>query len=472
MNKQIIQKAILICADILAVLVAFLLSLFITFEYHNFPTQSLANVRGFLNPGVSKFLGLIVIAIFWYLEHYVKRRPFWEEFLQVVKVVSFVLLINLGVVLILGKGSYKVLVVGFWLLLIFTIPLSRIVMKKIMNKFDYWKRDLFIIGYGDSAIEAYKLFARNSWMGYRLLGFVDVFNNKSLNYGHLPASLINEESLLLYIKENSNSDVIVALSNEELNQKIWLINYLQHECTSLLVLPDVTGLAFYGAEVEHFFGNEQLILRMSTNLSKRFNRALKRVFDIVLGIIILILVSPLLITIAIIIRVTTKNNVFFLHNRVGKNGEIFPCVKFQTMYPNSKEILESLLKSDELIRAEWESCFKLKDDPRVTPVGKFLRSTSLDELPQIFNVLIGQMSLVGPRPIILQEVERYKEGYYYYKMVLPGITGLWQVSGRSDVDYDNRVRLDEFYVRNWSLWYDIVILFKTFGVVLKRTGAY
>lgn len=472
MNKHLIQKILLIFSDLFSIFIAFLLSLLITFEYHSFTDLSINNLSSFFNPGISKFLGLLVIAIFWYQEHYVKRRPFWEEMLQIVKTIGLILLINLGIILILGKGSYKVLVVSFWIVLIFVLPMLRIAMKRLMSYLNVWQRDLFIVGCGNAAIEAYKLFACNKFMGYRLCGFVDLFEYSDAVFINLPARMISSEDLLSRVESNHNCDIIVSLTNDELNQYIKLINYLQHNCTSLLILPDVSGLAFYGAEIEHFFGNEQLVLRMSTNLSKKFNRFIKRVFDIVIGIIILIFISPILLLIAASIKYTTCSNVFFLHNRIGKNGEIFPCIKFQTMYPNSKELLEELLNSDVEIRKEWESCFKLKDDPRVTPIGRFLRSSSLDELPQIFNVLIGQMSLVGPRPIVLQEVERYKDGFYYYKMVLPGITGLWQVSGRSDTDYDNRVMLDEYYVKNWSLWYDIVILFKTISVVLKRTGAY
>jgi len=134
--------------------------------------------------------------------------------------------------------------------------------------------------------------------------------------------------------------------------------------------------------------------------------------------------------------------------------------------------LEQLLESDPRIREEWEKEFKLKNDPRITRVGKFLRKTSLDELPQLFNVLLGQMSLVGPRPIITDEIQKYGEYFKDFAMVTPGITGLWQVSGRNDIDYDERVQLDVWYVRNWSLWLDISILFKTVGVVLGRKGAY
>jgi undecaprenyl-phosphate galactose phosphotransferase len=143
------------------------------------------------------------------------------------------------------------------------------------------------------------------------------------------------------------------------------------------------------------------------------------------------------------------------------------------MYRDSKERLEKILAADPAFKQEWTTYFKLKNDPRVTPIGRFLRKTSLDELPQLFNVLKGEMSLVGPRPVLRDEIAKYyKEFADYYHLVRPGITGLWQVNGRNDLNYDARVRLDTWYVLNWSLWLDVVILFKTFRVVLKKEGAY
>lgn len=142
------------------------------------------------------------------------------------------------------------------------------------------------------------------------------------------------------------------------------------------------------------------------------------------------------------------------------------------MVINSKEVLDKLLLENEDARDEWNKTFKLKNDPRVTKIGAFLRRTSLDELPQLFNVLMGQMSLVGPRPIITEELKRYNDEVDYYLLSKPGMTGLWQVSGRSDVDYETRVYLDAWYVKNWSMWNDIAILFKTISVVLNKDGAY
>ncbi|HCR3979946.1 TPA: sugar transferase, partial [Citrobacter koseri] len=197
----------------------------------------------------------------------------------------------------------------------------------------------------------------------------------------------------------------------------------------------------------------------------------KRTFDIVCSSLIILISSPLLIYLWY--KVTRDGGpAIYGHMRVGRHGKLFPCYKFRSMVMNSQEVLQKLLDSDPAAREEWERDFKLKNDPRITPVGRFIRKTSLDELPQLFNVLKGQMSLVGPRPIISEELPRYDENVDYYLMAKPGMTGLWQVSGRNDVDYDTRVYFDSWYVKNWSLWNDIAILFKTVKVVLHRDGAY
>lgn len=162
----------------------------------------------------------------------------------------------------------------------------------------------------------------------------------------------------------------------------------------------------------------------------------------------------------------------FKHRRVGKDGKEFNCYKFRSMCVNSKEVLEHLLATDPAAKAEWDKEFKLKDDPRITKSGAFLRKTSLDELPQLWNVLKGEMSLVGPRPIVRSEMVRYGKYSKEYMMVRPGITGIWQTSGRNDIDYPERVQMDNWYVHNWSLWLDLVLLWRTIGVVAACNGAY
>ncbi len=186
---------------------------------------------------------------------------------------------------------------------------------------------------------------------------------------------------------------------------------------------------------------------------------------------LLLLLGPLMVIVAWLIWRRDGAPIVFAHYRVGCNGRLFRCFKFRTMVRNSEQVLAALLRDDAAARAEWEREQKLSNDPRITPIGHFLRRTSLDELPQLFNVLCGQMSLVGPRPITVGELTRYGVMRWHYLCVRPGMTGLWQVSGRNALSYEERVALDRRYVEQRSLWFDMFILLKTVNVVLARDGA-
>ena len=205
----------------------------------------------------------------------------------------------------------------------------------------------------------------------------------------------------------------------------------------------------------------------------RLERLAKRIFDLVGVLIILALFSPIMLAIAVAVRLTTGKQVIYGHARIGRDGREFRCYKFRSMVTNSDEVLRQLLERDPEARAEWERDFKLKNDPRITRVGHFIRKTSLDELPQLWNVLRGEMSLVGPRPVVQLELDRYYDAARgHYLSVRPGLTGLWQVSGRNDISYDERVHLDRHYVDNWNVWTDMSIVMRTAGVIFARKGAY
>jgi lipopolysaccharide/colanic/teichoic acid biosynthesis glycosyltransferase len=197
-----------------------------------------------------------------------------------------------------------------------------------------------------------------------------------------------------------------------------------------------------------------------------------RVFDLVVALAALVFTAPLLLGIALVIKLQDGGPVVFAHTRVGRNGAIFRCLKFRTMRVDAEQALRDLLDRDPLARAEWAADQKLRQDPRITPFGGFLRKSSLDELMQVFNVIAGEMSIVGPRPIVPAEIARYGRAYIAYCSVRPGITGLWQISGRNDVSYRRRVALDKLYVRSKSLGLDIGIILKTVVVVLTRKGSY
>lgn len=197
----------------------------------------------------------------------------------------------------------------------------------------------------------------------------------------------------------------------------------------------------------------------------------KRAFDVTTACAILLFALPAMFFIAVLMFSFDRGPILFSHERIGLNGKRFRCLKFRSMVVDSQEALRRHLERFPRARAEWEATQKLRDDPRITSLGRFLRVTSLDELPQLINVIRGDMSLVGPRPIVQDEVVRYADQIEHYAAVRPGITGLWQVSGRSDCDYDQRVQLDTLYVRQWSFFGDLVILVKTIKVVILRTGS-
>ena len=195
---------------------------------------------------------------------------------------------------------------------------------------------------------------------------------------------------------------------------------------------------------------------------------IKRILDIVMSIIGVILLSPVFLIIAIMIKATSRGPVFFAHIRVGKNGKKFKMYKFRTMYENAREMIKNFTPEQ---KKEWEENFKLQDDPRITKIGKFLRKTSLDELPQIFNILRGDLSIVGPRPVVVKELRKYGKDKDKFLSVTPGLTGYWQVNGRSETTYDERIQLELYYVDHMSFWLDVKIFFKTFSTVFKKEGA-
>lgn len=200
----------------------------------------------------------------------------------------------------------------------------------------------------------------------------------------------------------------------------------------------------------------------------------KRLFDIAFASIVLTIFSPLYLAISLLVFISSRGSVLYVHPRVGLNGKEFHCIKFRTMINGADQVLEDYLSSCPISRAEYEASFKLKHDPRITKIGKLLRTTSLDELPQFWNVLVGDMSVVGPRPLVQRELTKYGTAIDKVLSVRPGIAGLWQVSGRNDIPYSRRVQIDASYVRLMSFWLDIKLIFKTILVVIcpKGNGAY
>ncbi|BBC23522.1 MULTISPECIES: sugar transferase [unclassified Pseudanabaena] len=219
---------------------------------------------------------------------------------------------------------------------------------------------------------------------------------------------------------------------------------------------------------------KKTVTRSVTNRTDHYATWGKRIFDIVFASIVLTVFSPLYLAIAILVFISSRGSVLYIHPRVGLHGQEFKCIKFRTMINGADQVLENYLNSCPISRAEYEASFKLKHDPRITKIGKFLRTTSLDELPQFWNVLVGDMSVVGPRPLVRAELIKYGSSIDKVLSVRPGIAGLWQVSGRNDIPYSRRIQIDASYVRLMSFWLDVKLIFKTILVVIfpKGNGAY
>lgn len=404
---------------------------------------------------------------------YSRRMPFYKE---VEKIFYACCYGTAAVVLVLYvaqiAGSTSRLFVGLLGVLAFLfVSILRYVTKRVLIKQQLLQIPVLVIGAGKTAELLAKAITDDVGMGFKIIGLLE--DNRVqpgiLQQFAVLGGFADAESV---IKETGVKRVFIAapgLSSESMGHLIYRVQPLVE---NIGVIPGFVGVPTGALEVESLFNEKLMVLRLKNNLARPLNRLVKTVFDYVLTFIGMLAISPLLVFIAIWIYKDSPGPVIFKHIRIGKDGKPFPCYKFRSMCVDAKERLEELLANDPAAREEWERDFKLKNDPRITKSGAFLRKTSLDELPQIFNVLRGEMSLVGPRPIIKQELERYGEYVGDYLMVKPGITGMWQVSGRSDIEYHERVLLDSWYVRNWSVWIDIVMLFKTFAVVLARKGAY
>lgn len=422
------------------------------------------------------WLPILFVVVFAYGGLYQKRYDFWYEVKVTIKSVTMGFTLAI-LFLFLSKSIEEVprtVIILAYTFAAFLLPVSRYLIKSKITKLGLWVKPVLILGAGKTAELVIKGFKREVTMGYHPIGMLDDdCRKKGFTLGKLIIPVLGKFSdVEKVINQTGVKDIVIAVPGMDNKRLVDLTNRLQQISANIMLVPDLFGLPLSGIGVDFLFEEKVLLLSVRNNLLLSFNHWLKRIFDLIVVTMMLLFFLPLMFIIAVAIRIESKGPVLFSHSRLGKNGESFNCLKFRTMVINSQEILEEILTKNPEIRSEWERDFKLKDDPRITHVGKFLRKTSLDELPQLFNVLAGQMSLVGPRPIITDEINKYGVFYKDFTMVLPGLTGLWQVSGRNDVTYEERVQLDVWYVRNWSPWIDITLLLRTVAVVLGGKGAY
>ena len=349
------------------------------------------------------------------------------------------------------------------------MPLSRYYVRLFMGKFNFLRTNVIILGAGRTGQKIYDLLNTNRYIGLNPVLFFDKSAEKIKKIGN--AKVIKGiENAHNYIKKFNAEYGILAIPSLSNDETKVIIDLYADRFKQFIILPNLYGISTLWINSVDFSG--QLGLQIKHKLILKRYIMTKRLFDFFASLVGAILISPILLIICLLIKFSSKGPIIYSHLRYGRNGKTFPAYKFRSMVQDADKILNDFLEKNPEQKKEWEEDQKLKNDPRITWIGKIIRKTSLDELPQLINVLKGEMSLVGPRPIVENEIQKYGKSYSLYKRVRPGITGLWQVSGRNNTTYDERINYDCYYVRNWSLSLDFYLLFRTIKVVLFREGAY
>jgi len=418
------------------------------------------------------FLGLWIM-VFAYEKLYTKRFLWEEEIKRLWKgtSLSFIIIMILTFATHIYPFVSRTVIILAWILSLFILLLFRFMAKKILIKAKLWQRNVLILGAGKTGKMVWERIKKNKSLGYNLVGFLD--DEETLigrNLGGV-AVLGKVQEIKKWAEEKEVRDAIVAMPGVSREKLLKVVSACEGVVEDIRIIPDMFGLATLGVGAEDLDGI--LLFDLQWNLAKPHNVLIKRAVDLFFSGLGFIIVSPLMLYIAIAVRRDSQGPVIFTQERLGKEKSIFKFLKFRTMYIDREKRLSEFLKKNSRARQEWERFAKIKSgDPRVTRFGSWLRRWSLDEFPQLINVLKGEMSLVGPRPYLLRNRKKMGKSIETITKTVPGITGLWQVSGKNELTFQDRLKLDEYYIRNWSLWMDFVILLKTVKVVLKREGAY
>lgn len=392
--------------------------------------------------------------------HYSRRAPFWTE-LQGILIAGACGAMVAGSLAFLDQpqSSRLVTMVGWLFFPVFATG-ARTAVRQALTAAGYWAIRTVIVADPENARRTIAALKSEPGLGYEVAAVIspDWLDAPPRSRRWRTVMQQHDAGLLVLSYEACTApgrDTLEALVRERI---------------AFALMPEAEGLPVLGFRQTRFFSHDTVMFSYRNNLASPVARCAKIIFDCAAASAALIVLAPVMALIAIAVKLD-GGPVLFRHMRVGIEGRSFPCLKFRSMVMNGDEVLRNVLATDPAAAIEWSHSHKLQNDPRITAVGRFLRVTSLDELPQLFNVLRLEMSLVGPRPIVEAEVERYGEDISYYFETRPGLTGLWQVSGRTGTSYAQRVRLDTWYVKNWTMWHDLAIIARTIPAVLRREGA-
>lgn len=436
-----------------------------------------------IHRGVHVVLSVVALALFWDAGLYTARVPWWSQIKSILKLFVFLFFVHGFITFALKIYESRLLIMLVWAFAFGLVLTLRWLCYVMAARTGQLKVQTVLIGDGDIVTDMAYAFCSDPCSMHDIHTIIlrdqtiDGFDIADLPRQH-HAIDIKDGSFACepFIAENPDYFYVVSLDTCHGEVCDMLIHTLNRTNAAYAVVPSITGVNFYQMEPTYFFGHDIVMLqtrppRVSASPFS-IRRMLKRLLDIAVAGTALLLLSPLFLIVALMLKIEGQGgSVFYGGNRIGRGGKLFGCWKFRSMEPNSNHLLDAYLAADPEAAARWEKFRKLDNDPRVTTrTARFIRKASIDELPQLWNVLVGDMSLVGPRPILEDEVHYFEDKLKDYLAVQPGITGLWQVSGRNDTSFKRRVYWDSWYVRNWSLWGDIVILIKTPLVLLSQKG--
>jgi len=420
------------------------------------------------------WIPLVFIAFLAISQTYTKMQPILETVRQIFYAVLYALITCILALYFMQASvlASRLYVVLFGVLALFNVYAARYALLKFLKVTNTFMNPVILIGAGKTAEQVLRSFERDLGYRYKVIGILDdnpvsqTLPQKFLLMGTL-------DNAAEIVHDSGVKTVIVTVPGMEKEKLQALLEHIQPYVRDIIFVPDLIGVPLYNVEAQTLFNEQIMMLFLRNNLARRRNRVFKRFFDIAVGGLLCVPILPILLVIAICITLDSKGPAFFNAQRIGKHGKTFTCYKFRSMHTNAGEILKEYLAAHSAAQEEWNTFAKLRDyDPRVTKVGRWIRKYSLDELPQILNVIKGDMSLVGPRPYLPREKEDIGEYISTITLTVPGITGFWQTSGRNDVSFAGRVAMDTWYVRNWSIWLDLMYLFKTAKIVFTGKGAY
>ncbi len=369
-----------------------------------------------------------------------------------------------------GDSLSRLLLFLVFLGLLLLTPFVRYLAKRGMQEIGLWGKPVVILSYKETGTNIVSLLKRNWELGYDPVAIFDYH----LDTPGGPSDGVDRQQVLDDVvdlaRKHGVDTAIFAMPYTRREQLAKLVTLASVNFRHVLVIPNLNGVTNSAVIARNLAGT--LAIEIKHNLLNPWALRAKRVMDLCATVTGGILVLPILLALALLVYLESGRPVFYRDQRMGRDGTVFSCLKFRTMGPNAETLLQRMLEEDAGLREEYLKYHKLRDDPRVTRVGRLLRKTSLDELPQLWNVLRGEMSLVGPRPYLLRESKEIGMTQSEILRVPPGITGPWQVAGRNRTSFNERVQMDAYYVRDWSVWLDLVLLAYTAKCVILGRGAY